>query len=496
MLFSPDAIAALSTIQDQTSDKDKIVFVSGNFNILHPGHLRLLRFASECGTFLVVGVLGNSSSGVMLSEKLRLEAIQSISWVSYGFILDNPSEQFIQQLKPAIVIKGKEHENKYNPEQEIVDQYGGKLLFGSGDISFSSVDLLRREFKEFNFSTIVKPQDFPKRHGFTIPSLKQIITKCSALNVCVIGDTIIDEYINCEPLGMSQEDPTIVVSPILQQKFIGGASIVAAHASRLKAHVDFFSIAGNDENTVFAKQTLESHNVHTHFYIDESRPTTLKQRFRADGKTLLRVSYLRQHAITKRLQNQILSDLKNTLNCIDLLIFADFNYGCLPQDLVDSIIAECVKREIIMIADSQCSSQIGDISRFQHMLLLTPTEIEARLSVRDFDTGLVVLAEKLRSLAKSKNILMTLGKEGVLIHAAAISNKNQWITDRLPAFNTAPKDIAGAGDSMLTCTAMSMALKNDIWKSTYFGSLAAACQVGRLGNTPLSPEELIAEIEA
>ncbi len=61
--------------------------------------------------------------------------------------------------------------------------------------------------------------------------------------------------------------------------------------------------------------------------------------------------------------------------------------------------------------------------------------------------------------------------------------------------NTAPKDVAGAGDSLLTCTAMALAVGANIWQSLYLGSLAAACQVGRLGNIPLTPEELRAEIE-
>jgi len=39
--------------------------------------------------------------------------------------------------------------------------------------------------------------------------------------VCVIGDLIVDEYINCDPLGMSQEDPTLLVTPIESKKFVG-----------------------------------------------------------------------------------------------------------------------------------------------------------------------------------------------------------------------------------------------------------------------------------
>ncbi len=48
----------------------QIVFVSGNFNVLHPGHLRLLRFAKECGDFLVAGVQDDALAGdlALMSE--------------------------------------------------------------------------------------------------------------------------------------------------------------------------------------------------------------------------------------------------------------------------------------------------------------------------------------------------------------------------------------------------------------------------------------------
>jgi len=415
MNLHSDSVAALQTIKEKIAgnrNKKKIVFISGNFNIVHPGHLRLLRFATECGDFVVIGVYADSlKRGVLVTEKLRLENFESISWSDFTFILREPPEIFIKQLQPDIVVKGKEHEYQFNPELEVVKQYGGKLLFGSGDISFSSLDLLQREFIEFNRSTIVKPNDFPQRHGFMLENLITTVAEFKTLKVCVLGDTIIDEYITCEPLGMSQEDPTIVVTPVLEQKFIGGAGIVASHAAGLGAEVKFFSIVGEDKTAMFAKEQLESNGVQVYLY-----------------------------------------------------------------------------------EDSQCSSQVGDVSRFKGMTLVTPTEREARLSVRDFESGLVVLAEALHCQAQSKHVIMTLDSEGLLIHAN-VSTTKQWHTDRLPAFNSAPKDLAGAGDSLLITAAMSLALGYDIWQTAYLGSIAAACQVGRLGNIPLTPDDLIKEIE-
>ena len=61
----------------------RTVFVSGFFNILHPGHLRLLRFASELGERLVVGVLpdGRASDVVTVGQGSRFEEIQSLRMV-------------------------------------------------------------------------------------------------------------------------------------------------------------------------------------------------------------------------------------------------------------------------------------------------------------------------------------------------------------------------------------------------------------------------------
>jgi len=440
-------------------------------------------------------VSNDLADGAMVPQELRLDSMRSIGIVDYAFNLTDTPEAFIRDLQPPVVVKGREHETMFNPERAAVESYGGKLIFSSGEMRFSSVDLLKREMVETNLSSIVLPADFPARHGFTLRDARATMEKFKGLRVTVLGDLIVDEYINCDPIGMSQEDPTLVITPIQTDRFVGGAGIVAAHASSLGADVKYFTVVGFDDAATYAREKLFDYRVSTVMLQDESRPTTLKQRFRASGKTMLRVSHLRQHAISVELAKKMLESIEEALDKTDLLIFSDFNYGCLPQQLVDDIIAICVRKKIAMVADSQSSSQVGDVSRYKGMLLLTPTEREARLAVRDFNSGLVVLAEKLRQKSEAQNILMTLGAEGVIAHSAyGGSEEDAWHTDRLPAFNTAAKDPAGAGDSLLTCCSMALVVGADIWQSMYLGSLAAACQVGRVGNTPLSPEDIAMEL--
>lgn len=164
----------------------------------------------------------------------------------------------------------------------------------------------------------------------------------------------------------------------------------------------------------------------------------------------------------------------------------------LAQPLVDEIASSCKKKGIMTTASSQSSSQVGDLSRFRNAALLCGTEREARLAMRDFTSGLVVLAENLRKKSDAGNLVVTLGAEGLLIDTEP--DKNGLHTDRLPAFNTAPRDTAGAGDSFLSAASLAFAAGSNVWMSSYLGSIAAACQVGRLGNMPLTLDELGTEL--
>ena len=101
------------------------------------------------------------------------------------------------------------------------------------------------------------------------------------------------------------------------------------------------------------------------------------------------------------------------------------------------------------------------------------------------------MAERIKDQAIAKNCFLKLGSDGLLVQ----SNDKNFITDRLDALNSSPKDSAGAGDSLLIVSSMVLALKGDIWMAAGLGSLAAAVQVGRVGNVPLKLIEILNEIK-
>ena len=220
--------------------KQSQVFISGIFNVLHPGHIRLFKFASELADQVVVGLqMKSADDDSMLDDDERLNALKCVSLVD-DILLMQDVETVLQQLQPELVLKGSEFKHKHNPEAAILQQWGGKLVFSSGETQFYSEKFIQRNgYKnDAHFPTAYK--QYLARHHIRRDSIDHALANISQTRVAVIGDIILDEYIDCDPVGLSREDPTIVVTPTDRNLFVGGAAIVAQHTRTLGAQVDFY----------------------------------------------------------------------------------------------------------------------------------------------------------------------------------------------------------------------------------------------------------------
>ena len=334
--------------------------------------------------------------------------------------------------------------------------------------------------------------DYLRRYKINNNKIKNTINSFKGLKVLVIGDTIIDEYQACESIGMSREDTSIAVKPIEKRRFLGGAAILAAHASSLGAKTKFISVIGDDSEYKFLKSNLEKEGVFVNLIKDKSRTTTKKVRFRSGNTTLLRFNEFDQSPIPNFIENKVLNLIKKEIKKIDLIILSDFSYGVVTKKLVDTINKFKIKnKNLIIVGDSQSSSQIGDITKFSNIDLITPTEYEIRLGLKDFSSGLVELG--LQAIAKniSKNIIITLNKEGILIQ----EGKEKFSTDKIASLSNVVRDPAGAGDCFLCASSMSFALNKNLWISSYIGSLAAAIQIQKVGNIPIKKNEILSSLK-
>jgi len=106
----------IARVEKLSSTKKQIVFTNGVFDILHAGHLGLLRFAKSLGDKLVVGINSDRSVRELKGEnrpinneedrKKLLEALEEVDEVVVYDELESAS--IIEELQPSIIVKGGE----------------------------------------------------------------------------------------------------------------------------------------------------------------------------------------------------------------------------------------------------------------------------------------------------------------------------------------------------------------------------------------------------
>ena len=113
-----------------------IVFTNGCFDLLHPGHVRLLDFAKRQGDLLVVGLNSDRSVRTLKglgrpvqSERDRAELLCALEAVDYvTFFGEKDPERLIRALRPDVLIKGADWKKGQVVGGSFVKSCGGKVL--------------------------------------------------------------------------------------------------------------------------------------------------------------------------------------------------------------------------------------------------------------------------------------------------------------------------------------------------------------------------------
>lgn len=461
------------------------VLVYGHFRAVHLGHLRLFEYARSLGDSLIVAINteNKTTADVEFSESMIKSFPFTLEVVKFKEL-----KELLKRVEPDMVVRGQEFKNSSDQENDYIRQLGIRLMFGSGSTHLSEADLTSNRSPEFSLRESFAKYAVMK--GLNAESLKDTLRSFSELKVVVIGDLIVDEFVACQSLGMSQEDPLVVSTPIDTKRYLGGAGIVAAHCKALGAEVNLVSLTGDDDAASWAEKNLVDQGVNTELIRDRSRPTVVKQRFKNSNQTLFRLTHFRPEEAEVSLQENIYHSTLKLVGDCDLLIFSDFSYGTLYPVLVSKILNEARKRGgLFTAADSQSSSQVGSLSKFKGVDLITPTEHEARLELRNNVDGIAVLTQQLANNLNTKSVILKLGADGILLGGYK-DGKEVMSTDRIPAANRSAIDVSGAGDSLLAMSSLAMAAGCKLYESAFLGSLSAGIQVSRRGNIPIRMTEV------
>ena len=473
----------------------------GHFNLVHPGHLRYLHHAKESNKKLIVAIrsdkeLDSDTFGQHYTEIERSTSIANIHIVDNVVILNQFSiRELIDLLRPSRLVLGKEFELDQTEQIsfaiEAIKKYNGFVDFHAGETHYSSSNLLHgsvldiEEIKKNSFRKICNS------HNITYDDLYRKIQNFSNISLLVIGDTIVDNYVACDAIGMSAEAPVLVVQELENREFIGGAAIVASHVKSLGGKCFYMSVVGDDPQANNVKKVLKDRGINVNLFVDKSRPTTYKTRYMVDNQKLFRVSRIKSHQISREIEEDIIQKLTKLAPKLDGIMVSDFVYGVITQGVLDKITSLAKKFNIKLFGDLQCSSQVGSVLKFQEFDLITPTEKESRIALGDNEGGIEWIANTLLKKTKSKNMLTKLGSEGFI----AYSNQNPIQRQNFPALTINPIDVAGAGDSLFAAMSISLSSGSSLVEASLIGSCMASLAVKEVGNIPISKNKLSAYIK-
>lgn len=305
-----------------------------------------------------------------------------------------------------------------------------------------------------------------------------------AKKIAVIGDVILDEYLEGEVQRISPEAPVPI--HVIKSTFLsaGGAANTARNVGLVGGEAHLFSIWGKDAAAEKLRQILQKDQVNTENILDvEDRPTIKKTRISSGHQQMLRVDSEKVQEIEEELQNKLFAGLKSQR--FDAILISDYGKGSLPAGFLYKIFQYAREMSIPTVVDPKGR----DFDRYRGCDFITPNRKEA-CDALGFELGEAPAGKELGALLQKKfslkNVLVTLGPEGMVLIPK--SQKD-------PIFFKNPKtrevfDVSGAGDTVAAILSLCIAADCDPSKSLEYASLAAGLVVEKWGTQPVKRVEL------
>ena len=492
----------ISAVRAARATGKTIVQCHGCFDIVHPGHVRYLEFARQQGDVLLVSLTGDSDISKddhrpYIPQELRAENLAALMFVDYVYVDPNPTaEDALARLEPDVYVKGREYEHSTDPdflaEKSVVEGYGGRIIFSSGEIVFSSTELIER-IPPSDRSQSHRLRLLMQRYDITTHSIKETLDQFRDMHVLVVGDIVIDRYVLCDALGVASESPMLSLVQRDERTYVGGAAIVARHAAALGAHAFLLSAGGTDQRSGMVRDVLAGEGVESHLI--EARPTIVeKTRFLAEDSKLFKVDCGQRLPLDSVAERQAALMLERRSRIADAVIFCDFGYGMVTGSLLSRVLPTLRHNVGTLTAD--VSGGRAAMLNFHHVDLLCPTERELRTMLNDFSSGLSTVAWQILDRTQARHLLVTLEKRGMVVFERRSQDRrsSQWSgrlkSEHLPSLADHAADRLGCGDALLAGATLSLAAGGSLMQSAYIGNCAAAIELSMLGNHPVRADRL------
>lgn len=305
------------------------------------------------------------------------------------------------------------------------------------------------------------------------------------VEVLVVGDVMLDEYLDGQVERISPEAPVPVHSVQDRWFSAGGAANVAQNIKLAGGKARLCSVVGDDQAAEHLTSILQANAIDTAGLLKtEYRKTTKKTRVYAHNQQVLRLDREEAAPLTKSEQELVCEIVHKAP--FDVLLLSDYGKGILlPAEFVAKLISLAQAKHRRVVVDPKGE----DFRKYAHADLITPNQTEARfaLGLKDENYRGEQLGRKLqRKFQLRGNVLVTMGAQGMVYvpsdpHQPAITKQ----TRAREVF-----DVSGAGDTVAALMALSLASSISIPDALEIANHGAGIVVEKRGTQAVTAAEL------
>jgi D-beta-D-heptose 7-phosphate kinase/D-beta-D-heptose 1-phosphate adenosyltransferase len=305
--------------------------------------------------------------------------------------------------------------------------------------------------------------------------------------VLVLGDVMLDEFVWGDVTRISPEAPVPVVDVRRESMHLGGAANVLASLVALGARGSVVGVVGNDAAGRRLQAGLSDLGVQDQLVVDESRPSTTKTRIIAHNQLVVRADRESRSPVTGKLEDKIVSSLKDALRHADAFVVSDYDKGVVTPRILREVLPVAYEQGPVLI-----DPKLRNFNEYRPATLVTPNHLEAlRMSDTEdhSDDGSHHAAKVIREKLGCDAVLITRGDRGMMLLEG----------DGPPVYvETAARevyDVTGAGDTVIAALASALATGATMIEAASFANHAAGIVVGKVGTATATADELLSTFE-
>ena len=324
------------------------------------------------------------------------------------------------------------------------------------------------------------------------PSRSEIADSVQSLanaSVLVIGDAMLDRYVHGSIFRQSTEAPVDILAIDKEEAQPGGSGNVVRNLAALGVAVAFISVVGDDSAGSDLTGLIGGQpGIEPWLLVQGGRTTTLKTRFVADGRHLLRTDREQTDPIHPKIAERLVRIAEDAMAATSVTVLSDYDKGVLSGDIPAQLLEAARRVGRPSIVDPRGPN----FARYAGADIVMPNRPELSAATGmpvGSEAEIVAAAHALRDAHRFGAVVVTRSNDGItLVDGDGVRH--------FPAEAPAIVDRSGAGDTALAALAAGVAAKLPLPIAVRIANLAAGLSVGRPGHAVVHEDDILSMLKA